>query len=205
MNKIEKAIIFATKAHAGTCRKGKDKPYILHPIEAMEIVMHFTEDEDVLAAAVLHDTVEDTAVTAERLEKEFGSRVAALVASVSEDKKRDRSSEATWKERKQETISQLRNASYETKLICLGDKLSNLREMENDYADIDDALWERFNQKDKAMHAWYYRSIYETLKQDFGDSWELYEFEGILDFVFAHTGKEIALPESWYSNEGGAV
>ena len=205
MNKIEKAIIFATKAHAGTCRKGKDKPYILHPIETMETVMRFTEDEDVLAAAVLHDTVEDTAVTAERLEKEFGPRVAALVASVSEDKKRDRSSESTWKERKQETISQLRNASYETKLICLGDKLSNLREMENDYADIDDALWERFNQKDKAMHAWYYRSIYEILKQDFGDSWELYEFEGILDFVFAHIGKEIALPESWYSDEGGAV
>ena len=205
MNKIEKAIIFATKAHAGTCRKGKDKPYILHPLEAMEIVMHFTEDEDVLAAAVLHDTVEDTSVTVERLEKEFGSRVAALVASVSEDKKRDRSSESTWKERKQETISQLRNASYETKLICLGDKLSNLREMENDYADIDDALWERFNQKDKAMHAWYYRSIYEILKQDFGDSWELHEFEGILDFVFAHTGKEIALPESWYSDEGGTV
>ena len=204
MNKIEKAIIFATKAHAGTCRKGKDKPYILHPIEAMEIVMRFTEDEDVLAAAVLHDTVEDTSVTVERLEKEFGPRVAALVASVSEDKKRERSSESTWKERKQETISQLRNAGYETKLICLGDKLSNLREMENDYADIDDALWERFNQKDKAMRAWYYRSIYEILKEDFGDSWELYEFEGILSFVFADTGKQIALPESWYSDEGGA-
>ena len=59
MNKIEKAIIFATRAHAGTCRKGKDKPYILHPISAMAIVKQFTTDEDVLAAAVLHDTVED--------------------------------------------------------------------------------------------------------------------------------------------------
>lgn len=202
MNKIEKAIIFATKAHAGTCRKGKDKPYILHPIEAMEIVMHFTEDEDILAAAVLHDTVEDTSVTVERLEKEFGPRVAALVASVSEDKKRNRSSESTWKERKQETITQLRNAGYDTKLLCLGDKLSNLREMEIDYAEIGDDLWERFNQKDKAMHAWYYRSIYEVLKKDFGDTWELYEFEGRLDFVFENTGKGVELPESWYSDEG---
>ncbi len=152
MNKIEKAVIFATRAHAGKCRKGKDKPYILHPIEAMAIVKQFTDDEDVLAAAVLHDTVEDTSVTVERLEKEFGPRVAVLVASVSEDKKKERTAESTWKERKQETIDGLKNASRDTKLLCLGDKLSNLREMSEDYADIGDELWERFNQKDKRMH-----------------------------------------------------
>ena len=75
MNKIEKAVLFATKAHAGTCRKGTDRPYILHPVEAMSIVMKFSDDEDLLAAAVLHDTVEDTSVTIERLEKEFGSQI----------------------------------------------------------------------------------------------------------------------------------
>ena len=95
MNKIEKAVLFATKAHAGAFRKGTNRPYILHPIEAMSIVMKFTEDEDVIAAAVLHDTLEDTSVTREQLEIEFGSRVATLVASVSEDKKKDRPAEKT--------------------------------------------------------------------------------------------------------------
>ena len=186
MNKIEKAVIFATRAHAGNFRKGKDKPYILHPIEAMAIVKQFTDDEDVLAAAVLHDTVEDTSVTVERLEKEFGPRVAELVASVSEDKKKERTAESTWKERKQETIDGLKNASRDTKLLCLGDKLSNLREMSEDYADIGDELWERFNQKDKRMHAWYYREIYKILAAEEELRWtnEMFEFEGALDFVF---------------------
>lgn len=72
MNKIERATAYASRAHAGKCRKGKDKPYILHPLEAMAVVKKLTDDEDVIAAAVLHDTVEDTAVTADCLEKEFG-------------------------------------------------------------------------------------------------------------------------------------
>ena len=60
MTKIERAIQYAVDAHAGSKRKGKDRPYILHPIEVMTIVAGLTEDEDVIAAAVLHDTVEDT-------------------------------------------------------------------------------------------------------------------------------------------------
>ena len=186
MNKIEKAVIFATRAHAGKCRKGKDKPYIQHPIESMAIVKQFMDDEDVLAAAVLHDTVEDTSVTLVCLEKEFGPRVAELVASVSEDKKKDRPAESTWKERNQETIDGLKNASRDTKLLCLGDKLSNLREMSEDYADIGDELWERFNQKDKRMHEWYYREIYRILAAEKELRWtnEMFEFEGALDFVF---------------------
>ncbi len=204
MNKVEKAVVFATRAHAGVCRKGKDKPYILHPIEAMAIVMQYTDDEDVLAAAVLHDTVEDTSVTVERLEKEFGPRVAALVASVSEDKKKDRSAESTWKERKQETIDAMRSASHETKLLCLGDKLSNLREMTEDHENIGDELWERFNQKDKRMHAWYYAEIYKILKaeKEFEDSYDLMEFEGELDLVFGYPNHmDVFPPSSWLEEE----
>lgn len=205
MSKIEKAVAFATRAHAGSVRKGKDKPYILHPLEAMTIVMRYTDDEDVLAAAVLHDTVEDTSVTVERLEKAFGPRVAGLVASVSEDKRKDRAAETTWLERKMETISHLKEASRDTKLICLGDKLSNLREMEEDYAEIDDELWERFNQKDKDMHAWYYREIYKILKEEFDESIspiELDEYAGLMDFVFGRPKRQSIFPEEYFKEEG---
>ena len=78
---LDRAIVFAVKAHAGTERRGKGFPYIVHPLEAMEIVSTITADQELLAAAVLHDTVEDTEVTEERIRQEFGDRVASIVAS----------------------------------------------------------------------------------------------------------------------------
>ncbi len=78
---LDRAIIFAVKAHAGTERRGKGFPYIVHPMEAMEIVATMTPDQELLAAAALHDTVEDTSVTIEDIRAQFGDRVASLVQS----------------------------------------------------------------------------------------------------------------------------
>ncbi len=64
---LDRAIVFAVNAHAGTERRGKGYPYIVHPMEAMEIVATMTADQELLAAAALHDTVEDTEVTVEQL------------------------------------------------------------------------------------------------------------------------------------------
>ena len=84
---VEKAIAFATKAHEGQVRKGTRRPYIVHPLEVGEIVSEMTDDEEVIAAAVLHDTIEDCEeVTEEMLRREFGERVASMVAHESEDK-----------------------------------------------------------------------------------------------------------------------
>ena len=77
---IDKAIEFATKVHEGQFRKGTSRPYIVHPIEVSDIVATMTEDEEIISAAVLHDTIEDCeSVTAEVLEREFGPRVAGMV------------------------------------------------------------------------------------------------------------------------------
>ncbi|MBO6079741.1 MAG: bifunctional (p)ppGpp synthetase/guanosine-3',5'-bis(diphosphate) 3'-pyrophosphohydrolase, partial [Bacteroidales bacterium] len=76
---FDKALKFATDAHSGTERRGKGFPYIIHPMEAVAIVATITSDQELLAAAVLHDTVEDTDVTIEDIRKEFGERVATLV------------------------------------------------------------------------------------------------------------------------------
>ena len=203
MTKIENAVLFATKAHAGQLRKGSEKPYILHPMEAMAIVTKYTDDEDVIAAAVLHDTVEDTTVTLERLEKEFSPRVAALVASVTEDKKKDLPAESTWLERKQEAILHLETASHETKLLCLADKYSNLRDMYDDIEDFGSEYWQLFNQKDGRMHAWYYRENFRILKEEFADTVEILEFEGMMDFVFDDCRTEPVLSEDDPDEEGG--
>ena len=78
---LDRAIIFAVKAHSGTERRGKGYPYIVHPLEAVEIVATMTSDQELLAAAALHDTVEDTDVTVDQIRAKFGDRVAALVAA----------------------------------------------------------------------------------------------------------------------------
>ena len=97
---IEKAIMFATQAHEGQVRKGTDRPYIVHPLEVGRIVASMTEDEEIISAAVLHDTIEDCAgVSRELLAEEFSERVAGIVAQESEDKSK------TWMERNDRAYS----------------------------------------------------------------------------------------------------
>ncbi len=81
MTLFDEAIRFAAEKHSGMLRKQEGIPYILHPMEVAVIVGTLTGDEEVLAAAVLHDTVEDTDTTPEELLRRFGPRGAALVAS----------------------------------------------------------------------------------------------------------------------------
>ena len=184
MTKIESAVQFAVFAHAGTTRKGKTRPYILHPIEAMTIVSGLTEDKDVLAAAVLHDVVEDTGIKPEEIERKFGPRVKDLVMAESEDKMRGIPSEASWEARKQASIDHLAGLERDALLICLGDKLANIREMSRDYAKIGDKLWDRFNQRDKAKHAWYYSSVFQILAKALGEKPPIREYRVLLKEVF---------------------
>ena len=81
---LDRAIIFAVHAHHNTERRGKGFPYIVHPMEAVEIVASITPDQELLAAAALHDTIEDTDVTVEDIRREFGDRIADLVHAESD-------------------------------------------------------------------------------------------------------------------------
>lgn len=184
MTKIEYAIQYAVFAHAGTTRKGKKTPYILHPIEAMTIVASLTDDEDVIAAAVLHDVVEDTSIEEKDIRREFGDRVADLVKAESEDKMAHLAADASWEARKLATINHLGELEDDALRICLGDKLANIREMARDHAAIGDELWERFNQKDKGKHKWYYDSVCKKLAGRLGEIPPIAEYRALLKKVF---------------------
>ena len=163
-NIIDRAIIFATNAHSGTMRKGTTIPYIVHPMEAGAIAAGLTDDYEVIAAAILHDTLEDTNTTFSSLKEAFGERVADLVAFESEDKQPERPANATWRERKQATIDSLLTAEQEEMIIAFSDKLANLRAIYRDYLNLGNELWNRFNQKDTKEHLWYYGSFLNTCK-----------------------------------------
>ncbi len=158
----QEAVEFATKAHEGQVRKGTKKPYIVHPLEVAEIVGTMTSDEEMLSAAVLHDTIEDCAgVTEEALRSHFGERVASLVAGESEDKTK------TWEERKGTTIRRLKAESRDLQIIALADKLSNMRDIDRDYPVMGENLWMQFRMHSKHAIGWYYKGIMESLWDQF--------------------------------------
>ena len=167
---LDRAIVFATKAHSGTLRKKDGIPYILHPMEVASIAGGITTDEEVLTAALLHDTVEDTNVTLDTIKSQFGDRVAALVASETEDKRRDRSPAETWMQRKMESLAALRNAvDPGVRVLWLSDKLANMRSFARQYEKEGDRMWKDYNQTDPVQQAWYYRTI-EALTSDLKDT-----------------------------------
>ncbi len=180
---LDRAIIFAVKAHHNTERRGKGFPYIVHPMEAVEIVATITSDQELLAAAVLHDTIEDTDVTVEELRAEFGDRIANLVHAESDQFTEGVSEEDSWHDRKQAAIDRLASAPHDAKIVALGDKLSNMRAIARDYAIKGDALWQIFHVTDKTQHEWHYRGLAASLSE-LSDTFAYKEFVSLINQVF---------------------
>lgn len=180
---FDRAAVFAVKAHANTERRGKGFPYIIHPMEAASIVATITKDPELLAAAVLHDVVEDTDVTVEEVRAEFGDRIAAIVDSESDKFTEGVSEEDSWQGRKQAAIDRLAGATLDSKIVAMGDKLSNMRAIARDYEEKGDELWKIFHVTDKSMHEWHYRGLAESLKS-LEDTFAYQEFVELIDTVF---------------------
>ena len=180
---LDRAIMFAVKAHAGTERRGKGFPYIVHPMEAVEIVATITPNQELLAAAALHDTVEDTDVTIEQIRAEFGDRIASLVGAETDIVIEGQSEQDTWHDRKRAAINRLSKASKDAKIVAMGDKLSNMRAIARDYAVQGDALWNLFHVNDPKDHEWHYRGLADALR-DLEDTFAFKEFEMLIDQVF---------------------
>ena len=187
MELVSEAIAFAVKAHDGMRRKKSNAPYILHPMEAAVIVGTMTDDQNLIAAAALHDVVEDADVSIEEIEEKFGERVRGLVESETEDKRADLPPESTWRIRKEESLTVLKNTDdIGVLMVWLGDKLANMRSLYRDFKVEGDAMWQRFNQKDVNEQAWYYRSI-AKLTEPLSDTSAWLEYKTLTGLVF---GKE---------------
>lgn len=155
---LNHALSFAARAHAHQKRKGTAVPYIVHPVGVMLVLMEFeVQEPELLAAALLHDTVEDTATTLEDLRREFGAPIASIVEGCSEPDKDD-----GWENRKRHTIEYLKTARREILLVSAADKLHNLRSMVLDEAQMGVELWTRFK-RGRAQTGWYYRELAHSL------------------------------------------
>ena len=158
LNTIEKAFQFAFSKHDGQFRKGTDIPYITHPFAVSMILKHHQYSDDVVAAGLLHDTLEDTETTEEELQDLFGENVLGLVQAASEEDKT-----LSWEERKLHTIKELSMKSTDQLAVIVADKLHNLRSIQEDIDTIGATVWYRFN-RGKREQSWYYMSIVNALR-----------------------------------------
>ncbi len=178
---LNQAIQFATHAHRNQLRKGTDLPYIVHPFAVGMTLSQFGFSEEVIAAGLLHDTLEDGGVTEQGLASEFGTEIAAIVVGCSEPDK-----SLPWRERKQHTIDSMHSAAWPVKAVVAADKLDNLRAMAADFAQIGGDLWKRFKQGPESQE-WYYRSVFQALVGIPPDAPEAYhQLLGELDNALEH-------------------
>lgn len=143
--KIEKAIRKAAVLHYGQTRKGEDDyPYITHPYSVAIILSNYTDDEDVIVAGLLHDTIEDTKYTPDELENDFGQKVKEIVLGVTEDYSNE-NKKNSWKERKEKYVENINSSSDESVLVSVADKTHNLKTVIADYKKHGPIIWKNFN------------------------------------------------------------
>lgn len=159
-SRLFKAVDFATAAHSGQFRKGTTIPYVVHPLSVAKRLSRVGIHEDVVVAGILHDVVEDTDTTFADIERDFGARVAELVAGVS-----DKDKSESWESRKSDALAKVKDTE-DLDLLTLkcADKLDNLSDILADYRQHGEELWQRFKRGKKAQ-AWYYQSIAQVMNE----------------------------------------
>jgi GTP pyrophosphokinase len=161
--RLDRAIALATDSFRTVRRKGSGIPYLTHLMQVMVYVGEAGGDEDQMIAAVLHDYLEDIdGATEDELARDFGDRVARLVADLSDTVVRPK---PPWRERKERYLSLLKTKPAELKLISCADKLHNAQSIHRDYRIIGDRLWDRFT-ADRDQTLWYYRGVVDALSHD---------------------------------------
>ena len=153
---VDRAIAVSAEAHIRQYRKGTDTPYVAHPYAVGLILAREGFNDEVVAAGILHDVLEDTELTVDYLEQEFNERIAAMVVACSEPER-----SARWEIRKQGTIDKLADQPLEVRAITCADKLHNLRSTVLEHGQIGERVWERFA-RGRDKQAWYYLNLAEV-------------------------------------------
>lgn len=156
------AVAFATDVHGAQTRKGGDIPYVSHLLAVASLVLEAGGDEDTVIAGLLHDTIEDTDVTAEDIEARFGRRVAGIVVGCTDTFEKPK---PDWRPRKERYIAHLVDPATPTDVLTVSaaDKLHNARSILADYRSFGDEVSRWFN-AGPADQLWYYDTVSAILQ-----------------------------------------
>lgn len=157
-NIIENAAMIAVVAHNGQTRKNDDTPYVMHPISVAITLSRYGFPDHVVAAALVHDVLEDTDFSEEELRQGIGEEAFAIVKTVTNDPN------LPWEEQRAAYVEVLRTASPEAKAVSAADKVANMKNLLAAYAEQGPALWDKFNRgKDKKL--WFEELMVSMLKE----------------------------------------
>jgi len=155
---IEKAARIALEAHSGQKRKDDGSPYFIHPfMVALKLVKNGFSDETV-AAALVHDVLEDTKVSEETLQKELGNSVLNIIKVVTEDKS------LPWEERKKRYVESVRNGSDNAKAVSISDKIHNTEGILSSYEFEGPKIWKYYS-RDKNSKVWFEKECLKMFKE----------------------------------------
>jgi (p)ppGpp synthase/HD superfamily hydrolase len=162
--KLDHALLYASRLHRDQVRKGTSTPYITHLLAVASIVGENGGTEDEVVAALLHDAPEDRGgeATLQEIRDQFGDGVAEIVDGCTDTYETPK---PPWRERKERYLAHLAGASGSVRLVSSADKLHNARTVLSDYRLLGEDLWTRFNGK-KEGTLWYYRAVVDALQGD---------------------------------------
>ena len=158
------ALTYAHDVHQGQRRKGSGIPYIAHVLGVAAIAMEYGADEDQAIGALLHDAAEDGGgeATLAEIRARFGDAVGDIVLGCSDSLVEDPEDKLPWRERKENYLAHLENASPSVCLVSAADKLHNVRAIIRDYQQYGDDIWLRFQGRREGT-LWYYETVAHTL------------------------------------------
>lgn len=162
---VRRAADLAWDKHEGETRKGSEVPYVSHVWQVAALVMENGGSPEQAAAALLHDTAEDAGGEAvlDEIRESCGAEVSALVRALSDSLVADPTQKAPWRQRKEDYLAHLADATDEVLLVSVADKLANARSMARDYGEVGPELWSRFNAP-QAQQLWYYESLIDIFE-----------------------------------------
>ena len=155
--RLEQALRMAAAGHEGQVRRGSRVPYVEHVFGVAWILDRAGFDEDVVIAGLLHDLLEDTPTTRDQVEAAFGSHVAGLIATCSEEKLDAQGRKRPWIDRKRDHLAAVARAQGEARAIALADKLHNLISIELDLTE-NRPVWAEFH-ADRDQVLWYHETM----------------------------------------------
>lgn len=175
MDIVEKALRIMLTAHGQQVRKTDGSPYIIHPMMVAKKLAGLNFSDETIAAAFVHDVLEDTDYSEKKLRQELGDKVIDIILPLTEDKSLE------WEDRKQKYIQAVKNASVETKAVSIADKIHNLESIIATHQEMGDKIWTKFNRgKDKKL--WFEKAMLQA----FRESWNhplIAEYEKLIKQV----------------------
>jgi (p)ppGpp synthase/HD superfamily hydrolase len=182
-SKFVEAVEYAADKHGIQIRKGSGVPYLGHLLSVAGYVIEADGTETEAIAALLHDAAEDQGgkETLAEIRQKFGAHVESIVAECSDTLMTPK---PPWRERKENYVRHLSEASDSALLVSLADKLHNAHAILRDFRAHGDELWRRFSVQDPQQHLWYYRSLLDVYARRL-DNWMVGELREVIDVLEA--------------------